>query len=283
MNQGPQVAAAAAGQAPGLSASQNATVKAVAADPTIVSRVQSIAAKDAAELATAQKLTPQTQAALAAAPNDPATAAQAISEISGLPVSTVAQVITLGAQDKTQLATAQAIDPATQAALRANPGDAAAQAKAVGEIVAALHVSVTQAASQLQALAAVPPADLALLSANAAPVQSAAAQLTALGQVPAADLALVARYGPSLQNAKVVAELKFLQANAPAVQQAQKQSPVQWQRWWWVAFGGQLVFIPFIWLLAGRWSVKRARQDAREHEENVDRQLAALAALGKSE
>jgi hypothetical protein len=281
VNQGPQVAAAAAGQVPGLTTSQNATIKAVAADPTIVSRVQSIAAKDAAELATAQKLTPQTQAALAASPNDPATAAQAISEISGLPVSTVAQVITLGAQYKTQLATAQAIDPTTQAALQTNPSDAAAQAKAVGEIVAALHVSVTQAATQLQALAAVPPADLALVAANAAPVQSAATQLTALGQVPAADLALVARYGPSLQNAKVVAELKFLQANAPAVQQAQKQSPVQWQRWWWVSFGGQLVFIPFIWLLAGRWSVKRARQDAREHDENVDRQLAALAALAE--
>ena len=279
VDQGPQVAAAAAGQVPGLSASQNATLKAVAADPTIPTRVQAVAAKDSPELATAQKLTPQTQAALATSPNDPATQVQAISEVSGLPASTVTQVVTLDAQYKTQLATAEAIDPTTQVALQANPNDAAAQAKAVGEIATALHVSATQAATQLQALAAVPQADLALLAVNAKPVQTAAEQLTALGQVPAADLALVAQYGPSLQNPKVVAELKYLQANAAAVEQAQKQSPIQWQRWWWVAFGGQLVFLPFIWLLTGRWSVKRAKQDARDHAENVDRQLAALAAL----
>jgi hypothetical protein len=281
VDQGPQVAAAAAGQVPGLSTSQNATVKAVAADPTIVTRVQSIAGKDSAELATAQKLTPQTQAALAASPNDPATQVQAVSEVSGLPAATVTQVLTLSAQYKAQLTTAQAIDPTTQATLQTSPTNAAAQAKAVGEIVAAFHVSATQAAAQLQALAAVPPADLALVATNATPVQSAAAQLTALGQVPAADLALVARYGPSLQSPKVVAELKFLQANAPAVEQAQKQSPIQWQHWWWVAFAGQLVFLPFIWMLTGRWSVKRARQDARQHAESVDRQLAALASLAE--
>jgi MFS family permease len=279
VNQGSQVAAAAAGQTPGLTASQNATVKAVAADPTIPTRVQTIATADAAQLATAQKLTPQTQAALAATPTDPTTQAEALSEISGLPVTTVSQVVTLGAQYSTQLATAQAIDPATQAALQTNPTDAAAQAKAVGEIATALHISATQAAAQLQALAAVPQADLALLATNSKPVQTAAAQLTALGKVPAADLALVGKYGPGLQDPKVVAELKFLQANAPAVQQAQKQSPMQWQHWWWVCFGGQIVFIPFIWMLTGRWSPKRAKQDAREHAENVDRQLAALAAL----
>ena len=279
VNQGSQVAAAAAGQAPGLSASENATVKAVAADPTIATRVQTIATQYSAQLATAQKLTPATQAALAASPSDPTVQAQALSEISGLSASDVARVITLGAQDQTQLATAQAIDASTQAALQANPNDAAAQAKAVGEIAAAFHLTATQAAAQLQALAAVPQSDLALLATDAKPVQTAAAQLTALGQVPAADLALVGQYGPGLQDPKVVAELKYLQANAPAVEQAAKQSPSQWQHWWWVCFGGQLVFLPFIWLMTGRWSPRRAKKDAREHAENVDRQLAALAAL----
>jgi MFS family permease len=279
VNQGSQVAAAAAGQTPGLTASENATVKAVAADPTIATRVQAIATRDAAQLATAQKLTPQTQAALAASPTDPTTQAQALSEISGLSVGDVTRVITLGAQDKTQLATAQAIDASTQAALQANPADTAAQAKAVGEIAAAFHVTAAQAVARLQALAAVPQADLVLLATDATAVQTAAAQLTALGQVPAADLALVGQYGPGLQDPKVVAELKYLQANAPAVEQAAKQSPSQWQHWWWVCFGGQIVFLPFIWLMTGRWSPRRARQDAREHAENVDRQLAALAAL----
>jgi len=279
VNQGAQVAAAAAGQSPGLTASENATVRAVAADPTIATRVQEIATRDSAQLATAQKLTPQTQAALAASPTDPTTQAQALSEISGLSVGDVTRVITLGAQDKTQLATAQAIDASTQAALQANPNDTAAQAKAVGEIAAAFHVTAAQAAARLQALAAVPQADLVLLATDATAVQTAAAQLTALGQVPAADLALVGQYGPGLQDPKVVAELKYLQANAPAVEQAAKQSPVQWQHWWWVCFAGQIVFLPFIWLMTGRWSPRRAKQDAREHAENVDRQLAALAAL----
>jgi MFS family permease len=279
VNQGSQVAAAAAGQAPGLTSAENATVRAVAADPTIATRVQTIAAQDSAQLATAQKLTPQTQAALAASPSDPATQAQALSEISGLPVGDVTKVITLGAQDATQLATAQAIDAGTQAALQANPNDAAAQAKAVGEIAAAFHLTATQATARLQALAAVPQADLALLATEAKPVQTAAAQLTALGQVPAADLALVGQYGPGLQDPKVAAELKYLQANAPAVEQAQKQSPIQWQHWWWVCFAGQIVFLPFIWLMTGRWSPRRAKQDAREHAENVDQKLAALAAL----
>ena len=279
VNQGTPVSQAAAGQVPGLNASENATVKAIAADPSIATQVQTIASQDSAQLATAQKLSAATQAALAASPNDPATQAQALSEISGLSAGDVAQVITLGTQYATQLATAQAVDPATQAALQSNPKDTAAQAKAVGEIVAALHVTVAQAAARLQALAAVPQADLALLATDAKPVQAAAAALTALGQVPASDLALVAKYGPGLQDPKVVSELDYLKANAPAVLEAQKQSPAQWQHWWWVCFGGQVVFLPFIWMLTGRWSPRKARRDAQEHDANVQRQLAELSAL----
>ena len=74
VDQGTPVSEAVAGQVPGLSASENATVKAIAADPSIATQVQTIAAKDSAQLATAQKLTPTTQAALAATPNDPADA-----------------------------------------------------------------------------------------------------------------------------------------------------------------------------------------------------------------
>jgi MFS family permease len=276
VNQGTQVAAAVAGQTPTLTANENATVKAVAADPTIPGRVQTIATQDQAQLATAQKLTPQTQAALAATPSDPATQAQALSEISGLSVSDVTQVITLGAQDQTQLATAQAIDASTQAALQANPNDTAAQAKAVGEIAAAFHLSPAAAAARFQALALVPTADLALLATDSTPVQNAVTQLQALAAVPAADLALVAQYGPGLQDPKVVAELKYLQQEGPLVTQAQKDDPGQWQTWWWICFVGGLVFIPFTWLLKGRWSPAGAKADAAAHHEAVQRELAAL-------
>jgi len=58
---------------------------------------------------------------------------------------------------------------------------------------------------------------------------------------------------------------------------ALKDSPAQWQRWWWLCLAGQILFIPFIGLLTGRWSPRKARQDAKDHEEAVNRELAALA------
>ncbi len=83
---------------------------------------------------------------------------------------------------------------------------------------------------------------------------AAAAQLKALGAVPASDLAFLKKYGPSLQNPKVVADLKYLQANGPSVQKAAADSPKQWQHYFWVAVGGEIVFIPLIFLMAGYWS-----------------------------
>jgi hypothetical protein len=128
-----------------------------------------------------------------------------------------------------QLQTAAAVDPATLAALSANPNDAAAGARAVGQVSRNLNVPPGQALSRL----------------------------VALGQVPKADLA-------------------YLQANGAKVQQAQKDNPKQWQKWWWVTFAGQIVFLPFVFLLTGRWSPKRARRDELEHEQLVERELAKL-------
>ena len=112
VGKGAQVQAMAAGQDPSLNAAQNATVKAVAADPTIVTKVQSLAAQYKAQLATAAKLKPATSAALTANPTDPATQAEALSEISGVPVADVGKVITLGTQYKDQLVTAATLSPA---------------------------------------------------------------------------------------------------------------------------------------------------------------------------
>ncbi len=190
------------------------------------------------------------------------------------------KVITLSTQYQDQLATAAALSPATQQALLANPTDPAALAQAVGEIATKLNITVAQAALRLQALALVPQADLIYLATNAPAVQQAATDLTALGKVPPADLAFVGQYGPPLQDPKVVAQLTYLQQNAPIVQQAAKDSPVQWQRWWWICLAGQIVFLPFIWLLTGRWSPRKAREDAKAHEEAVNREMAALANEG---
>jgi MFS family permease len=140
-------------------------------------------------------------------------------------------VSTLSAQYATQLATASAIDPATSAALTANPADTAAATKAVGEI--ATKFKVTPAV--------------------------ATAQLVALSKVPKADLA-------------------YLTAHGPAVQAAAAAAPSQWKHWYWVCVGGEAVFIPFIWLMSGRWRPRKARQDAAEHEARLQEELAGIKA-----
>jgi ACS family D-galactonate transporter-like MFS transporter len=277
VDKGPQISESVAGLDPTLNASENATVKAVAADPSIVTRAQTLAAQYKAELATAAKLKPATQAALTANPTDVQAQAQAISDISGVAVADVVKVLTLSVQYKDQLATAATIDAATQAALVTNPGDTAAQAKAVGEIAQALKITAPEAIAKLQALAAVPVTDLLFLATNGPKVQDAGAQLTALGKVPASDLAFLAKYGPGLQDPKVVSALTYLQKEGPGVAQALKDSPKQWQRWWWICLAGQIVFLPFIVVLTGRWSPRKAREDAQAHAAAVDRELAALA------
>jgi MFS family permease len=139
------------------------------------------------------------------------------------------QVAALSTRYAPELATASAIDPATQAALSANPANAAAAARAVGEVARAQGVSPAVAIRKLTALAAVPKADLA-----------------------------------------------FLQAHGTQVSSAARSTPGQWRNWWWVCVGGEAVFIPLIFLMAGRWDPRRARQDAAAHERRVQEELAAL-------
>jgi ACS family D-galactonate transporter-like MFS transporter len=277
VDKGPAVTAAVAGQVPGLNAAENATVKAVAADPTIVTKAQSLSTQYQAQLATAAKLKPATTAALTANPNDPAAQAEALSEISGKSPSDVGQVIALSTKYKDQLTTAATLDPATQTALVTNPTDPATQAKAVGEIANGLHIAAAAAAAKLQALAQIPATDFVFLGANGPAVEDAVTQLTALSAVPADDLAFLSKYGPGLKDPKVVATLTDLQKQAPVVQKAAKDAPGQWQHWWWICLAGQILFLPFIWLLVGRWSPAKARADAQAHDEAVGRELAALA------
>jgi ACS family D-galactonate transporter-like MFS transporter len=280
VDKGATVQQYAAGEDPQLTASQNATVKAVAADASIVPRAQALSAQYKSQLETAAKLSPATSQALAASPTDPAAQAQAISELSGKPVTDVAKVITLGAQYKDQLATAQVLDLRTQQALVANPTDQAAQASAVAQIVKGLSVTPAVAVARLQALAKVPAADLSFMALNAAVVQQAGAQLSALGAVPPADLAFLKQYGPGLQDPKVVSVLTYLQREAPGVQKAAQQSPKQWQKYFWVAVGGEIIFIPLIFVMAGFWNPRAARRKEAEHEAWLDVELAKLGQAG---
>lgn len=140
-----------------------------------------------------------------------------------------AQVSTLGAKYSSQLATAAAIKPQTQAALQANPANPAALQAAVTDIAKTFSVSPAAATARLTALAAVPKADLLFLNEHGTAVQAAAAA-----------------------------------------------APGQWKNWWWICVGGELVFLPFILVMAGRWSPRKAREDAEQHDRLIQSEMAAL-------
>jgi hypothetical protein len=208
-----------------------------------------------------------------------------------------------------QVATLQALDPATAAALNKNPADPVALPKALAEVAkaegrttaqaTAVKLAATKRFAQLQTASAIDPKTLAALSAGStAPDVVAKAQseiatkfgisksaaltrLLALA-VPAtkADLTLITPYATALQNATNIpkSDLAFLNLYGAKVAKAQIQSPHQWQRWWWICFFAQIVFLPFVFLLRGRWSPKKAKADEEEHDAMVERELAAMKA-----
>jgi len=217
---------------------------------------QALAGQYAPQLATAAKIDPATLGTLTANPSDTQAQVKALSEISGVPAAAVGTVLTVSTQHADALAAGQALDPATAAGLLADPTNAALAQKAVGEVMAKLHDSAADAQSRLQDLATVPVAQLLIVQKDGAKVQAAGAQLKALAAVPPSATALLGQ-----------------------VQKAATDSPKQWRTYFWIAVGGQVVFIPFIFLMAGFWDPRRARAKEREHEEWV---AAELAKLGSS-
>jgi hypothetical protein len=237
-----------------------ALIFAIPAASTLVdkgSHVQALATKYATELATLQQLTPETQQALSADPTNQAAQVNAVSELSGVPQAVVARAITLSTHYAQEIETAAAIDESTLSLLASNPQDAPTAARAVAQIEQALQLSPDIAVQRLQSLAAVPADEMQFLATTGREVQRAADQLTAAGRVPTTDL-------------------EYLQENTADVLAAQKDSPRQWQRWWWLCLIGQIAFLPFVWMLTGKWSPAAARRAAAEHEATVQRELAAL-------
>jgi len=83
---------------------------------------------------------------------------------------------------------------------------------------------------------------------------AAIADLTQAQKIPAADLAFIQEH----------------------VQGPSAAAPGQWRDWWWVCVGGVIVFLPFVLVMAGEWSPKKAREEAEAHEQAVQAELAAL-------
>lgn len=74
-------------------------------------------------------------------------------------------------------------------------------------------------------------------------------------------------------------QLNYLAAHQTKLLQLQKgvkESPKQWQNWFWVCVGGMVLFIPTIFLNRGRWSPSKAREDEKKHKEDVDEELREL-------
>ena len=99
--------------------------------------------------------------------------------------------------------------------------------------------------------------------------------------IPADQLLLVSRDGPQIQQAQATLEslAKIPASDLALLQQASKaaeESPKQWQHYFWIAVGGQIVFLPMIFLMAGYWSPRRARAKEQEHEAFVEEELAKL-------
>ena len=141
---------------------------------------------------------------------------------------------------------------------------------------------VAQYPDQVATASAIAPDTLAALKAD--PTSAAAGQ-AAVEQVIKAGLAkdgpgAVDRLKQLSTDPIPAADQKYLADNAATVVQASQDTAKQWQTWWWVCFAAQVLFIPFVFIMAGRWSPKKAREDAERHEAFVQEELAKLGKSG---
>ncbi|MGV9786657.1 MFS transporter [Streptomyces sp. NPDC003435] len=220
-------------------------------------KVEEIVSSHPEQVAVLSTVDARALTALRSKPNDVAARATVISELSGLSRATAAKAITLSARYRDQLATAARIAPATLQELRTDPTNKGVRKRAAAQIADALGVPAGQAASKLTALTAVPAADIAFLTANGPKVENATTRLRSLSTMPAADIA-------------------YLSAHGTDVATAREEGPRQWQRWWWICVAAQVLFLPAVLFMAGRWNPKKARQDALDHERLVAAELAKL-------
>ena len=175
-------------------------------------------------------------------------------------------------------------NPALFAKLQADPTNTALQAQAVtalggGAKGAAALATIGANQAAIAGVIAVGPelqtvqpyfTDLATIAPYSAQLQTIAPY--------SAELTAMAPYGAQLTALSKVPTpvTTFLQEHATQVQTAAAAAPGQWKNWWWVCVAGEVLFLPFIFMMTGRWSPRKARQDADEHEAKVAAELAAL-------
>lgn len=140
------------------------------------------------------------------------------------------------------------------------------------------HASALQAeySTQIATLKLVQPATLALLQADA---KNRKAEIAAVGQIAkGAGIPFTEATARLIAASRIPAKDRaFLATHGREVLAARAAAPEQWQRWWYVCVGGEVLFLPTIFLLVGRWRRKSAIQDALEHDRLVTEEFEDLA------
>ncbi len=206
------------------------------------------------------------------------------------------------------LATAQKIPPSVLASAQANATQLANAVKFAPELrVIQANPALFAKLSTYTNPAKIPPALLAqaikaagggaagvqvltTISQNKAAITGVIADASTLQTIApyASDLTTIAPYSAQLTtiapySAQLTALSKvppgvftYLAAHGAAVQAAAAKTASQWKTWYWICFGGIIVFLLSIPLLRGRWRPRDAKRDEAEHEAMVDAELAKL-------
>ncbi len=255
--------------------------------------VQAYAAQYASQLAFAQAHPAVVADAQKVPPSVIATAAAIPPTVTATAAKIPPAVIATATTYSVQLANAQKFapelavieaNPALFTKLKADPTNPALQAQAVaaaGGGAKGLAVLGTIAANQaaINGVIAVAPQlqTVAPYAADLKTIAPYAAQLKTIAPY-SAELTAMAPYGAQLTALSKVppSALAYLTAHGAAVQTAAAQTAGQWKTWYWICFGGIIVFLLSIPLLRGRWRTRDAKRDEEEHEALVQAELAKL-------
>ena len=260
---------------------------------TYGSTVQAYAAQYAPQLAFAQSHPAVVADAQKVPPTVLATAAAIPPTVTATAAKIPPSVLTTATTYSTQLANAVKFapeltvieaHPALFAQLAANPSNTTLQAQAIaaaggGAKGASVLAAIAANKAAINGVIAVGP-QLATVAPYAADLNTIApysAQLKTIAPY-SAELTAMAPYSAQLTALSKVppSVTAYLTAHASAVQTAAANTVGQWKTWYWICFGGIIVFLFSIPLLRGRWRTKDAKRDEEEHEAMVEGELAKL-------
>jgi ACS family D-galactonate transporter-like MFS transporter len=258
---------------------------------TYGSTVQAYAAQYAPQLAFAQSHPAVVADAQKVPPTVLATAAAIPPTVTATAAKIPPSVLTTATTYSTQLANAVKFapeltvieaHPALFAQLAANPSNTTLQAQAIaaaggGAKGASVLAAIAANKAAINGVIAVGP-QLATVAPYAADLNTIApysAQLKTIAPY-SAELTAMAPYSAQLTALSKVppSVTAYLTAHASAVQTAAANTVRQWKTWYWICFGGIIVFLFSIPLLRGRWRTKDAKRDEEEHEAMVEAELA---------